>query len=1127
MEKKLSTLIFSAMIAMSVNAAEWQKPVPTKFADNMEIFQKGQQDTTFYYMYLKDEGFMCAGYKWGTQASVGLDGHKIYVSAAGAAFDGTNVVINNYFPAKNGWFEVFLMAADFACMNQTKEGNYYFGMQKEGTAYRFYQSELNETYKSEADTKLYLGLDKTLDANTARLTANIQLNSTYFVDYDIDWYLVPADYYEQTYKPQLDRYNAAMKLRQLIDDRKAKFPDADFSKFEAVYENTNSTLEELQTAINGIDAALFEVVLAGASETNPINVSKTLFDILDITYDFENRWDGWTTTTGATSVGAGNGNAAVDKDATGNHYENWKADAFSGKIFATAKNLPAGLYKVEGLFYAVQGSYSDVVATNNTYFFVNDRRALVNSTRIDATKPMTLSLTLSEPGDITYGLDITTVDKTNWVGMDNVTITYFGKSTADPDKILLEDAIKVAKAEFGDLESVHANKTVKKNFADVLAEVESATSDYAAAAEKLNNALGAIRTSVKDYEKLSECIDHAQEQQASLETIYPDLAGQIDDTIMEWQDQYNTTMEYTADDINGLMANLNKMIAQYISENIKVGDDITALIQNAGFDYKDNFSGWSYDRKPGWGGMDAATGGTMKDVEMTSGVSEYYKTNSSLSQILPSLPAGVYDLSCQGFVQEVNQNVMLFAQVPGIDEQRVALPHRDDYATAEQLYDGPFADTQNADGKWVPTGMPSSNRHFQHDEDGDGVNDYTVNLKVVLTEQTDSMKIGLRTVGKVTWSCFDNFRLVYKGQDLDSYKTICENLKSQIAAVRENASQRKGMGADADKMLTNAIAEADAANVVESYLKAIDDMKAAIAYATESVNLYEQLNNILDNLTANYVNAQVPEIKEQATNFIGEVSIAVDEKMYTNDEVKAKIAEAKPLIIALNIPGNYAEATETAPVDFTNVIPNHDLENDGEYYWIAEKPNGGNGPVLNNGINGKSMEFWTGDVANAKFNYYQSLGSLLPEGWYKLSASIANSYSDGLGTHYDHATTDGEIELYAQVAGKDYAKPVPTQTELCTDAHKTLEVLFHVDKNKDVIIGVKSFKQMTAQWVVMDDFTMTYLGMTASAGVDFTTADASQIKAIYDLQGRQMNTLKKGVNIITTKNGTTKKVIIR
>ena len=70
-------------------------------------------------------------------------------------------------------------------------------------------------------------------------------------------------------------YTAAMELKAVIDKAKADYPSVDCSKAEAVYNNTNSTVEELQDAkklvANAIAALRSQEVLVGASPESPVD----------------------------------------------------------------------------------------------------------------------------------------------------------------------------------------------------------------------------------------------------------------------------------------------------------------------------------------------------------------------------------------------------------------------------------------------------------------------------------------------------------------------------------------------------------------------------------------------------------------------------------------------------------------------------------------------------------------------------------------------------------------------------------------------------------------------------------------------------------------------------------------
>ena len=1134
MKKKLLLLLATVLTTLGLHA-QWTAPKPTQFLSEMSVTQIGAQDTTYYYLYLQDKGFLNAGWRWGTMACVADGGLKVFAepyAEDGAEWDGKTVKLVDYFTPENGWRDVFMFSYGgcTTCMNgDSTRTDVYWEMEKNGSAYRFKSSMLNAEYPSTETEAFYLGLDRTADEGNMIVSGRINSNDETLTNYDIDWLVVSADYYEGTILPELERYQAAVALKAEIDRMKAAYPDIDLGAVEAIYNNTNSTKEELEFALNNMRGLVMTSLLKEASQDNPINVSEKAFSLLGIAWNFDDRnIAGWHKDVTAGNHQAANSNGAVDPAATGIHYENWDAQPFSGSIWAEAEGLPKGLYKVEALTMATIQPGED--NKGGVFFFANDQRVEVTAARLELGKEQNLMVNLTETGNIKYGLDIPELTGNNWVGMDNVIIWYYGETTADPEKLSLDDAVRNAEAMFPDVDVLHANSTVKDNYKEALASAKSATADYATYNKALSDAIIALNASINDYKKLKEEIDYAKNMQARVQAIYPELAGQIDDLLMDWEDQYNSIMSWTATEIGQLHQQVTSMVTAYISENIKVGDDISVLLENNRFDTND-FSGWMYDIVPGWGGLDPNTLGTMAGMTFNSGVAEYYRRGVNLRQALPVLPAGVYRISVQGFDDVTDANTtVLYAQAPGKERQSMALPNINDYGTADMLFsDGTWwDDAPNEAGKYIPHGLPGTNAHFNHDEDGDGVNDYTVAFNVVLTEQTDSMVVGVWSPARRNWVAFDNFGIVYLGEDLSAYKDIVNDLKAQIEALKAQAKQKSGMGADAMQKLATTVAQADAATTAEQYKTAIAAIKDAIAYAQESITLYDEFVNLFTELAGKYETATTAEAMAAAEEYIAIAAIYVDELNLTNDEVRAEIKKVSSLLTQLKLPANYKEATESNPVDMTVVIENADIEQGATVAWIAEMPKGGNGPVLASGINGQSMEYWTGTAADGAFNYYQSLGMGLPSGVYRLSAKVANSYSDLLEMHEDHETTSGEIGLYVSVDGKVSKTLVPTQTALCTADYKTPSVTFMASEGQEIIVGVKNFDTMTARWVVIDDFQLEYLGADASGIEAIATAGpGSAAAAVYDLQGRSQQSLRQGINIVRTTDGRVKKILVK
>jgi len=1127
----MSALLATAAVA---TAQEWTRPEPAKFAEKAEIVTPESADTAFYYLYLKEaKGFYCAGNSYGTQASVGENGLKVFFKAHVAdsetPWDGKTITVNNWF--KNSWKNLFTDSDQAAYVDCASQANYLYEIEQGEGVIRIFNSANNPVYNSNPKTQ-YLGLDRTGGATSTALYPTITDAEDGFEDVLIDWHLVSADEYENgEYGKALATYNAAIELGKLITDTKTNHPTVDIAAQEAVYANTASTETELKDAFNAIHSAIFNSIVGEASQDAPVNISVKAFSQLGIAYDFNDKnIIGWTSTAGADVNAANNGNAATDINATGNHFENWKNNALiSGKIYATAKNLPAGMYKIEALSFAF--NQIDNTHHEGVWFYANDQRAAVKESKITLGKEISLTVILPEVGDIEFGLDMPEATN-NWVGFDNVYIHYYGEVTEDPNKVLLEEMIKDAESEF-DVEFLHANVEVIAAYNKALEEAKSATGNYEQYLKVLNAAIENLDNSVADYASLKSMVDKALELVDYFEEIYPNLAEDIELFASTWEDLYEFDMTYTSTDIAPLNDLLDKTIADYISQNVRPGDDISVLIKNAGFDR--DITGWNVTgATPAWGGISPNTNGTLADMTMTSGCVEVWRAAFDINQTIAALPAGVYTISCQALENDYDNtgsiSSVLYARVSGSDViQSKPLISIHDEATEEQVFsDGTWwDDTQNSDGKWIPAGMPGANYHFHNDQNNDGVYDYTLSLNVVLDETAD-LTFGISNKMTNRWAIFDNFRLVYKGHDLSAYAEIVETLSAQAAQVMTDADANNGMSEGARADLVTAMEVAKAATTAEEYETSIAHFREAIEYASLSVKLYKELAIMLDQVIMKSYESTNQEAVTEAETIINEIIMATSEFSCNNDEAKILIAEVEKVLVLLALPGDYKEATEDNPISFTSLIANADIEQGAGVSWIADKPKGGSGPVLASGINGQSMEYWCGNATTGSFDYHQSLGVALPEGAYKLTAKVSNSYSDLLELNPDATTTLGEVGLYAKVGDEVSYTLVPTQTALCTEEWQNPVVTFNVKEGQEVIVGVKNFDTMTARWTVIDDFELYYLGYDETS-VERIITPSSLVAPIqvYDLQGRVRSTLDKGLNFVLMSDGSVRKVFVK
>ncbi|MCR5821271.1 MAG: DUF4859 domain-containing protein [Bacteroidaceae bacterium] len=236
------------------------------------------------------------------------------------------------------------------------------------------------------------------------------------------------------------------------------------------------------------------------------------------------------------------------------------------------------------------------------------------------------------------------------------------------------------------------------------------------------------------------------------------------------------------------------------------GTDISFLIQNPHFKFGQYgpYDGQSYygneESTPGW----TLNSGAIKELRPATHNIEAWHQAFDLSQTLPNMPAGVYDLTLQGFVRhddvQITDQTYLYAGV----STRAIMQCTDQWRTEPIYYEGVEmlgddhydVEHQQEEGPshWVDNGMTGSYYWFQTvnpnaTEQGGQEGDcyYTNHLKVVLA-QNGNFTIGLHCNINTDWVIWDNFQLKYLGNPASLYtETIYEkldSLKDEIAACQ-------------------------------------------------------------------------------------------------------------------------------------------------------------------------------------------------------------------------------------------------------------------------------------------------------------------------------------------------------
>ena len=197
-----------------------------------------------------------------------------------------------------------------------------------------------------------------------------------------------------------------------------------------------------------------------------------------------------------------------------------------------------------------------------------------------------------------------------------------------------------------------------------------------------------------------------------------------------------------------------------------------------------------------------------------------------------------------------------------------------------------------------------------------------------------------------------------------------------------------------------------------------------------------------------------------------------------------------------------AGATAEQPLDATPLIINPEFIGNGMGWTMT-------GQWGNQRYNG-AVEVWH----STNFKFVQTLNGL-PDGEYTVTCQMANG--EGSNTAYLYATSGEETQkdvVTQSCAGSDF----DAQRDLMAGNAKY--GLLSVDVNvKDGSLEIGIIEPSAGNtWIVWDNFTLTYRG-TGSTGVKEVNATIynKENGAIYDLSGRRVTTMKKGIYIVNGK----------
>ncbi|MBR1521361.1 MAG: hypothetical protein IJ635_09010 [Bacteroidaceae bacterium] len=980
-------LLFLASLVMSVSVfAQWTKPVPTQFVDMAD-----DGETTQYLYNAKAGGFLAGHNDYNTRASIAEKGDQVRMKALEGGTWNLGLYPATYV-SKNAWlyvscnsFDAQWVDAPNAAENESYPGTDQWVVEKQANGtYKFTNKacEANpgtwgmaEIYNGEkGNTRLYIkdsAAKYSYEDNGETLEADAF--SGEFYD---EWQFVTVEEYESLLD-KLSQYEAAMALKAAIDAAKADHPDIDLSKQEAVYNNTASTVEELNAAEKEIGPAVVDFLKDKASVDNPVNFTTS---IINPTFDEIGNFTGWLGTAfgagGTTSTNAEHYGKTFDtyQDIEGlpagiymvscngyTRYQNASADyaawaagspsetkiylssETNGQFFTPIKHVSAG-----GSYTSIHSQETTVTTNDGQTLYCPNTMAAATVYFHETDDPKRYYNEAFGPLADNETLRIGVINQkatgSDWSIFDDFQLFYYGDNL---DAYQLWGA-KVKENNVLNFDGVYYGAPEKALYEKTMETLTSASTkeDIAAAVLNVDAVIDSVAVSRANYLAYVNALKDAMEWliQADEQGIFGDDVDKLSDYLQaDSDDGWNfphgvakSILDYEADQFEGKLSAaeiaeettyVQDLKQTAIKNGLSEGGDCTNMIVNASF--KDGFTGWT------------KTAGNVGGLASFPNV-ECYETVVEISQVVNDVPDGIYSLSCKAFERPgANGNydgseesiVYLFmndfqTQVQNICQD--ALPE-DQAEDQVNCYigggGGAWPYDYNVSGfGWVPNSMDGASYAFQAGR---------YEQKVYGLVEGGTMKIGLtsngQTLGSQCWVLWADFKLTYEGKSVTALKNVLPTfIESLEKFVDENSSSMTTPSTESATAIITAANQAIDDEDAEAMWTALTSINATLLDAKANVAAVAALNTAKDALDEAINQYGETASQDAINNYYSVAEKAENFSELTTAEVEALTEEINAAASALKIPA-YENASDETPVDFTALIVNSTFDTIGDF----------------------------------------------------------------------------------------------------------------------------------------------------------------------------------------------------
>lgn len=1173
--KKIFTF-FAAMLMSASLFAQWVKPVPQ--------FEEMKDDgTEVQYLYnIEYGGFLVGANDWGTRASLSTSSayqvkvEKLYNDTAKTEPSGF-WALRDSAESKGAWNELDCQGYNEIWVDGTGRGGASMWIFTALGDNKYEITNGNVT-TGKFGWAPHIAQDTT-DPENPKTYYDSKNNRLWILDYENEgdlgfvfstdlprgdvWAFVSPEAYE-AWKGAAEIYTAAMNLKEQIDWAKSKgITDAALADEIAVYNNTNSTIEELNNAAaSAYDKGRYTEIAQYFD--NIIQGEKNDVSGVFVNNDFEagnaNGWDiTWKgNSTEATNIGYQgasytNGTVTINK-----FIEAWKNDAApaylgDGSITQTIPGLPAGKYMLAvDVIANNQGRISDDSNPNG----LPDDVQLFAKASLDGKEYYTQMATkngapehfefvfVHTGGSMQLGLRVTGSAEAkmpaNWIAMDNLMLYYYGEVQEDPDKILLDTEIArvVALIDPENMEEVVAGDPEKTAYKDEITAAKAATENFIEEKDKVTAAYNALVASIEAYDNLlNVAIPRWENKVASMELSAPEWDSfcefvQMEDPVEGYPTPSVMAIKegdrsLTTAEVNAYIEAVDELYRKAFLAGLTEGTDCTDMLTNASF--KDGFTGWENV------GGSAGTLGGLKDFPCV----EVYNGTIHRHQVVEGAPDGIYSLKCYAFERPWNnaEGVPTISYIFMNDFKTPVQNIRDGGITAEECVDetvegGPikncFREGGNPTEDFYSTGG-TTNADSQFDRDGvtyyvpNGMSGASYAFRAGRYEQIvyglvegGKMDIGISTGGANTeWVLWSNFVLTYEGKSAAALESILPIYIKQLDDyIKANTANMNGLGLTAAEDAVSAAETALNSGDGEKMYQALIDVNAALEAAKANVAIFAELTTTTTKLTDAITDNQDKARKDALDDAAALVAESDDADNMTDEEMKDLIARMEDAIAALKIPADvdFTKASDEEPLEVTEYfVENPSFELGDLTGWTAyiggdtgAKENSNSTYTINGADGSYVFNTWSGSAPAEGFWLSQTVKHL-PAGGYTIYAIFASDANNKITLD-----VNGESTEFTMEGDKATANNASQQ--------------FAIAEGAEAVIKVSS-----PSWFKADNFKLFYHGANSSicVGINEVSTAKNAKAGIYTLSGARVTSLQKGINIIRMSDGSVHKVLVK